>query len=210
MLCAQKFGDTYPLILTFSVYYIYFQFFFTFFCLSKIYTSKKQYLCSRKIKKAVAREHRTHTQSIFIYNLKTEHGTPQIVPQVMKTTNTNTTNNKKEFATYNERMQVNKSALVGNLSKLFKDVTKGAIIPADVVGVDKKDFAEFRAYMIERHKLGENESPARGWSVWYALQFCEKRIKAAAADENAPTHKKAVAYLRQTRAAMQEQANKLF
>jgi hypothetical protein len=113
-------------------------------------------------------------------------------------------------ATYNERMQVNKSLLVGNLSKLWKDCTTGTLIPRDVLTLTKDEFAEFRAYMCERHGLKAGEQPRKGWSVWYALQFCEKRVKAAAQDENAPTHAKAVAYLRKTRANLQDQAAKMF
>jgi len=147
----------------------------------------------------------TYTHSIFIYNLKTEHGTPQIVSQVMKKQiNNNETKNAQVFATYQERMQINKSALVGNLSKLFKDCTNGTILPAACI--KKEDFAEFRAYMVARHKLQDGESPRRGWSVWYALQFCESKVKAAAANGD----KSAQNYLRQERARMQEQANKLF
>ena len=75
-------------------------------------------------------------------------------------------------ATYNERMQVNKSLLVGNLSKLWKDCTTGTLIPRDVLTLTKDEFAEFRAYMCERHGLKAGEQPRKGWSVWYALQFC--------------------------------------
>lgn len=117
---------------------------------------------------------------------------------------------EKATATYNERMQVNKSLLVGNLSKLWKDCTTGTLIPRDVLTLRKEQFAEFRAYMCERHGLNAGEQPRKGWSVWYALQFCEKAVKVAAQDENAPTHAKAVAYLRKTRANLQEQAQKMY
>jgi len=116
---------------------------------------------------------------------------------------------RTDVATYNERMQVNKCLLVGNLSKLWKDCTTGTLIPRDVLTLAKDEFAEFRAYMCERHGLKAGEQPRKGWSVWYALQFCEKRVKAAAQDENAPTHAKAVAYLRNTRAKLQEKAAKI-
>ena len=113
-------------------------------------------------------------------------------------------------ATYIERMHVNKALLCQNLSKLWKDCTTGTLIPRDVLALDKNRFAEFRAYMCERHGLQACASPRKGWSVWYALQFCEKQVKAAAADESAPTHAKAVAYLRKSRANLQEQAAKMF
>lgn len=113
-------------------------------------------------------------------------------------------------ATYIERMHVNKALLCQNLSKLWKDCATGTLIPRDVLALTKDEFAEFRAYMCERHGLKAGEQPRKGWSVWYALQFCEKRVKAAAQDENAPTHAKAVAYLRKTRANLQDQAAKMF
>lgn len=113
-------------------------------------------------------------------------------------------------ATYIERMHVNKALLCQNLSKLWKDCTTGTLIPRDVLALDKSRFDEFRKYMCERHGLQAGASPRKGWSVWYALQFCEQQVKAAAADESAPTHAKAVAYLRKSRAALQESANKLF
>jgi len=112
-------------------------------------------------------------------------------------------------ATYNERMQVNKSLLVGNLSKLWKDCTTGTLIPRDVLVLTKEQFGEFRAYMCERHGLKAGEQPRKGWSVWYALQFCEKRVAQAAKDESAPTHAKAVAYLRKSRAQLQDAAAKM-
>lgn len=116
----------------------------------------------------------------------------------------------RENATYNERMHVNKALLCQNLSKLWKDCTTGTLIPRDVLTLTKEQFAEFRTYMCERHGLQAGESPRKGWSVWYALQFCEKQVAKAAKDESAPTHAKAVAYLRKSRAALQESANKLF
>lgn len=112
-------------------------------------------------------------------------------------------------ATYVERMHVNKSLLVGNLSKLWKDCTTGTLIPRDVLTLTKEQFGEFRAYMCERHGLQAGECPRKGWSVWYALQFCEKQVKKAATDESAPTHAKAVAYLRKSRAQLQDAAAKM-
>ena len=113
-------------------------------------------------------------------------------------------------ATYVERMHVNKALLCQNLSKLWKDCTTGTLIPRDVLTLAKDEFAEFRAYMCERHGLKAGEQPRKGWSVWYALQFCEKKVAQAAKDESAPTHAKAVAYLRKTRANLQDQAAKMF
>lgn len=117
---------------------------------------------------------------------------------------------RTDAATYIERMQVNKGALVGNLSKLWKDCQNGTLIPRDVLSIDKTKFNEFREYMCKRHDVQAGESPRKGWSAWYALQYCEQLVKAAAADEAHPAHAKAVAYLRKTRAAMQENAKKLY
>jgi hypothetical protein len=107
-------------------------------------------------------------------------------------------------ATYCERMQVNKELLVNNLSQLLKRVKNGSLIPCDCLR--DVDFKHFRAYMIERHKLSEGETPKRGWSVWYALQYCEKQVKAAAAKGNAQARN----YLLNSRAELQSAANRLF
>lgn len=112
-------------------------------------------------------------------------------------------------ATYVERMHVNKALLCQNLSKLWRDCTTGTLIPRDVLTLTKEQFGEFRAYMCERHGLKAGEQPRKGWSVWYALQFCEKLVKKAATDESAPTHAKAVAYLRKSRAQLQDAAAKM-
>lgn len=130
--------------------------------------------------------------------------------QVMESANAQTSNNTQaqtQAATYLQRMQVNKNLLVGSLSKLFADIRKHTICP-DVITLEKSDFARFRAYMIARHKLEEGASPARGWSVWYGLQWYEKEIKRVANDEKNANWKKANNYLRITRSALQEKAVK--
>lgn len=128
--------------------------------------------------------------------------------QVMESANAQTLNNTQaQAATYLQRMQANKNLLVGSLSKLFADIRKHTICP-DVIILEKSDFANFRAYMIARHKLEDGASPARGWSVWYGLQWYEKQIKRAANDEKHACWKKANNYLRITRAALQEKAAK--
>lgn len=115
--------------------------------------------------------------------------------------------NTQEIATYIERMQANKNLLVGSLSKLFADIRKHTICP-DVITIEKNDFARFRAYMVQRHKLEEGQTPKRGWSEWYGLQWYEKEIKRVANDEKHACWKKANNYLRITRAALQEKATK--
>jgi hypothetical protein len=112
-----------------------------------------------------------------------------------------------QTATYLQRMQVNKSLLVGSLSKLFADIRKHTICP-DVITIEKNDFARFRAYMVERHKLEEGQTPKKGWSVWYGLQWYEKEIKRIANDEKNANWKKANNYLRITRATLQEKSAK--
>lgn len=107
-------------------------------------------------------------------------------------------------ATYCERMQVNKELLVNNLSQLLKRVKNGTLMPCDCLR--NVDFKQFRAYMVERHKLSEGETPKRGWSVWYALQYCEKQVKAAAAKGDAQARN----YLLNSRAELQNAANRLF
>ena len=130
--------------------------------------------------------------------------------QVMESANAQTLNNTQaqtQTATYLQRMQANKSLLVGSLSKLFADIRKHTICP-DVISIEKNDFARFRAYMVQRHKLEEGQTPVRGWSVWYGLQWYEKEIKRVANIETHECWKKANNYLRLTRAALQEKAAK--
>lgn len=128
--------------------------------------------------------------------------------QVIESANAQVSNNTQaQTATYLQRMQANKNLLVGSLSKLFADIRKHTICP-DVITLEKSDFASFRAYMIARHKLEEGQTPQRGWSVWYGLQWYEKEIKRVANDEKNTNWKKANNYLRITRADLQEKAAK--
>lgn len=128
--------------------------------------------------------------------------------QVIESANAQVSNNAQtQPATYLQRMQTNKNLLVGSLSKLFADIRKHTICP-DVVTIEKNDFARFRAYMVQRHKLGEGQAPARGWSVWYGLQWYEKEIKRVANDDKNANWRKANNYLRITRAALQEKTAK--
>lgn len=128
--------------------------------------------------------------------------------QVIESVNTQVSNNvQAQTATYLQRMQTNKDLLVGSLSKLFSDIRKHTICP-DVITIEKNDFARFRAYMVERHKIEQDQTPKRGWSVWYGLQWYEKEIKRIANDEKNANCKKANNYLRITRAALQEKAAK--
>lgn len=128
--------------------------------------------------------------------------------QVIESANAQVSNNaQNEIATYLERMQTNKTLLVGSLSKLFADIRKHTICP-DVIDLEKSDFARFRAYMVQRHKLEEGQAPARGWSEWFGLQWYEKEIKRVAKDDTHANWKKANNYLRMSRAALQEKAAK--
>lgn len=128
--------------------------------------------------------------------------------QVIESANAQVLNNApQQTATYLQRMQANKNLLVGSLSKLFADIRKHTICP-DIIAIEKNDFTRFRAYMVQRHKLEDGQTPARGWSVWYGLQWYEKEIKRVANDEKHEYWKRANNYLRITRAALQEKAAK--
>lgn len=128
--------------------------------------------------------------------------------QVNESANAQVSNNvQTQTATYLQRMQINKNLLVGSLSKLFADIRKHTICP-DVITLEKSDFANFRAYMVQRHKLEEGQTPSRGWSVWFGLQWYEKQIKKVANNETHACWKKANNYLRITRAALQEKSAK--
>lgn len=128
--------------------------------------------------------------------------------QVNESANVQVSNNvQTQTATYLQRMQANKNLLICSLSKLFADIRKHTICP-DVITLEKSDFANFRAYMIQRHKLEDGQKPARGWSVWFGLQWYEKEIKRVANDEKHACWKKANNYLRITRATLQEKAAK--
>lgn len=140
--------------------------------------------------------------------MKTNEKKAAQAAQVNESANAQVSNNTQaQTATYLQRMQANKNLLVGSLSKLFADIRKHTICP-DVITLEKSDFASFRAYMIQRHKVEEGQTPVRGWSVWYGLQWYEKEIKRVANDEKHECWKKANNYLRITRAALQEKAAK--
>ena len=115
--------------------------------------------------------------------------------------------NTKDIATYMQRMQANRNLLVCSLSKLFADIRKHTICP-DAISIEKNDFARFREYMVGRHKLEAGQTPKKGWSVWYGLQWYEKEIKRVANDDKNANFKRASNYLRITRAALQEKAAK--
>jgi len=114
---------------------------------------------------------------------------------------------------YIERMQVNKYACTSSPKIAYKAIRDYSTIPSDLftLAVESAAYASYLAYMKNRHGIAEDDktsAPARGWSVWYALQWAEQQVKAAAADEAHPAHAKAVAYLRKTRAQLQAQAEK--
>lgn len=115
---------------------------------------------------------------------------------------------------YIERMQINKQACTSSPKIAYKLVRENSTIPTDLftLAVESSAYASYIAYMKKRHGIAEEDktsAPARGWSVWYALQWAEQQVKAAAADETHPAHAKAVAYLRKTRAQLQAQAEKM-
>lgn len=114
---------------------------------------------------------------------------------------------------YIERMQVNKYACTSSPKIAYKAIRDYSTIPSDLftLAVESAAYASYLAYMKNRHGIAEDDktsAPAHGWSVWYALQWAEQQVKAAAADEAHPAHAKAVAYLRKTRAQLQAQAEK--
>lgn len=114
---------------------------------------------------------------------------------------------------YIERMQVNKYACTSSPKIAYKAIRDYSTIPSDLftLAVESAAYASYLAYMKNRHGIpaeDKTSAPAHGWSVWYALQWAEQQVKAAAADEAHPAHAKAVAYLRKTRAQLQAQAEK--
>lgn len=56
-------------------------------------------------------------------------------------------------------------------------------------------FVDFLEYMKKRHKIETNETPKRGWSDFYAIQFAEDFAKRAAKDTAHPAHASARVYL---------------
>lgn len=56
-------------------------------------------------------------------------------------------------------------------------------------------FVDFLEYMKKRHKIETNETPKRGWSDFYAIQFAEDFAKRAAKDVTHPAHASARVYL---------------
>jgi hypothetical protein len=56
-------------------------------------------------------------------------------------------------------------------------------------------FVDFLEYMKKRHKIETNETPKRGWSDFYAIQFAEDFAKRAAKDITHPAHVSARVYL---------------
>ena len=120
----------------------------------------------------------------------------------------------KAACAYIERMQVNKYACIGSPKVAYKAIRDYSTIPSELLtlAVESATYASYLAYMKNRHGIAEDDNtsaPAHGWSVWYALQWAEQQVKAAAADEAHPAHMKAVAYLRKTRAQLQSQAEKV-
>jgi len=109
----------------------------------------------------------------------------QVINKVGTTSETAQVVDAKKCATYIQRMQADKAAMT-SLSKLWKNLHTDALcanaLPAKD---DAKAFGDFRDYMKKRHNIEGDETPARGWSVWYALQWCEKSIKESAKNGNA-------------------------
>ena len=56
-------------------------------------------------------------------------------------------------------------------------------------------FVDFLEYMKKRHKIETKETPKRGWSDFYAIQFAEDFAKRAAKDTAHPAHASARVYL---------------
>ena len=114
---------------------------------------------------------------------------------------------------YIERMQINKHLCTASPKIAYKVARENSLIPSELfdLACESVAYRDYIAYMKERHNIAADDktsAPARGWSVWYALQWAEKQVKAAANDATHPAHTKAVAYLRKTRAQMQDAATK--
>ena len=98
----------------------------------------------------------------------------------------------KKFApalVYIDRVRVQKAKLQ-SISKKFDllvSVYEGVLNSAK--------FADFLAYMKQRHNITDKSTPKRGWSDFYAIQFAEKYAKAAAADNTHTDYAAARAYL---------------
>lgn len=119
----------------------------------------------------------------------------------------------KVSATYAERMQINKDACTKSPKIAYKAIRDYSAIPSDLLAlaVDSVAFSSFVQYMKDRHGIAQEDktiSPKKGWSIWFALQWAEKQVKAAADDPTHAAHKKAVEYLRKNRAELQDVANK--
>lgn len=114
---------------------------------------------------------------------------------------------------YIERMQINKKLCTASPKIAYKIARENSLIPTELfdLACESVAYRDYIAYMKKRHDIAADDktsAPARGWSVWYALQWAEQQVKAAAADDKHPAHAKAVAYLRKTRAQMQDLAAK--
>lgn len=98
---------------------------------------------------------------------------------------------------YIDRVRVQKSKLQ-SISKKFN------LLVSVYDGVlNSAKFADFLQYMKNRHKIETNETPRRGWSDFYAVQFAEKHAKAAAADNTHADYAAARAYLLNEKLAAQ-------
>ena len=98
----------------------------------------------------------------------------------------------KKFApalVYIDRVRVQKAKLQ-SISKKFD------LLVAVYEGVlNSAKFADFLAYMKQRHNITDKSTPKRGWSDFYAIQFAEKYAKAVAADNTHTDYAAARAYL---------------
>lgn len=98
--------------------------------------------------------------------------------------NVQVTNNANAAATYLQRMQANK-ATMQSISKLWRELHTDTLLNAAIPAKDNAGaFKEFCAYMKKRYNIEDAGTPARGWSVWYALQWCEQQAKQAAKEGN--------------------------
>lgn len=90
---------------------------------------------------------------------------------------------------YIDRVRTQKSKLQ-SISRKYRALVE---IYGDVLQGCK--FVDFLEYMKKRHKIETKETPKRGWSDFYAIQFAEDFAKRAAKDTAHPAHASARVYL---------------
>lgn len=101
----------------------------------------------------------------------------------MKTTNSNSNSNSNSAKNVKKGANLYQQRLSGHMEfekSLSRAWARVFSNPAIVFALpfakdDTKAFKDFAAYMKKRHDT--NDTPARGWSIYYAYQYAESKIK---------------------------------